>query len=70
MGSIPGSRTIPHAAGQLSPRTTTTGAYAFQGPCAAATEAHTPKACALQHKKPAQREAYASQQRVAPTCHT
>ena len=35
-------------------------------PCAATTEAHTPRACAQQQEKPLQREAHAPQQRVAP----
>ena len=36
-------------------------------PRAAITEAHAPRACALQQEKPLQREARAPQQRVAPT---
>ena len=34
-------------------------------PCAATTEAHTPRACAPQQKKPLQWEAHTLQQRVA-----
>ena len=36
---------------------------------AATTEAHVPRAHALQQEKPRQREAHALRQRVAPTCH-
>ena len=45
MGLIPGPGTkIPRTVGQLSP-------------CAAATTAHKPRACALQQEKPAQWQA-------------
>ena len=36
-------------------------------PCATTTEAHAPRACALQQEKPPQGEARELQQSVAPT---
>ena len=39
----------------------------YWSPCAATTEAHVPRACALQQEKPPQWEAHAPQQRVAST---
>ena len=38
----------------------------LRSPCATATEAHAPRACALQQEKPPQWEARAPQRRVAP----
>lgn len=43
----PWSGQIPRAMGQLTPRATT-AASVLQGLCAAVTEVHTPRACALQ----------------------
>ena len=49
----PWSGQIPHAMERLPPCTTTTESV-LQGLCAAATEVHTPRACAPQQEKPPQ----------------